>query len=827
MAGYSQGYGQGGHGQNPYAQNGYGQGSYGGDRYNSPAPSSTGQQSLRPAPGGYGGLSPDRNASNGTTSPFRQIEPHRQRPNRRSAEMRSRSRQGDGRAAQQIGEILEYMKSEWSFMTEEKCVPVKVALQLMDPSSLGLARRYDEFQDAQLQLQNALRAIVNEHHQGFNSSIGTFHQIQVSIQSSHDRVRALRDSLVEARSNLTVGKPEHKALASASHSYADMLEVLSTIEDLQQVPEKLEACISEKRFLAAVDLLQDALKVSKRSELEDIGALGDLKVYLSNQEHSLTDILTEELHNHLYLKSPYCEDRWRPYVKASDRSDVLPTPGASSSSQLFSFLDTLDTSEPLVEDASRNPEADSFHYIHMLAEALQKLGRIDEAVDDIEQRLPVELFKVVNRSSTEIQQKHPSTLHSEWKHRKGAMELPQGTGAQNVVLTDLLQTIYAKFEAIAESHRVLHDVIAGITKRENGTIDKRLTRSFKELWKLYQSEMRSLLHDYLSTRGSAADRMGQAASEGNVFRYQRDKTKKCTFRMDLIDSSATDIKTEREDVVATWQKFVPGLVSLSQAAAGNNAAAVAGQVDSSAAGHKLLVEPSVFNIGFLLPPSVLFLGRLKEIVPPASDIVVSTLTSFLNDFLINVFQPQMEETLTEYCAQSFTQLDTFQQDPQWAKHARKPIFKGAVKFYKIIIAFCRMLDDLTHDQMFSHLVITQMNTYYDKCNAWYRALVTRAQAAADGRQLKAAAYFAETGNVSEVVAQMMDADDDEKPSLQAEESTRLIAATRASPLEDSDLIADRKSHAQLCLLHNSMVCIYLPTPIGIEANNCSLGSLQI
>lgn len=29
---------------------------------------------------------------------------------------------------------------------------------------------------------------------------------------------------------------------------------------------------------------------------------------------SLTDILIEELHDHLYLKSPYCQDRWKPYT---------------------------------------------------------------------------------------------------------------------------------------------------------------------------------------------------------------------------------------------------------------------------------------------------------------------------------------------------------------------------------------------------------------------------------------------------------------------------------------------------------------------------------
>ena len=56
-------------------------------------------------------------------------------------------------------------------------------------------------------------------------------------------------------------------------------------EQLQLVPDKLEARISEKRFLTAVDILQDALRMIRKTEMEGIGALNDLRVYLSNQEH--------------------------------------------------------------------------------------------------------------------------------------------------------------------------------------------------------------------------------------------------------------------------------------------------------------------------------------------------------------------------------------------------------------------------------------------------------------------------------------------------------------------------------------------------------------
>ena len=713
--------------------------------------------------------------------------------------------QGEGRAVQQIEEILQNIQREWNFMIGDQCIPVQVALQLLDDSSLGLANRADEFRDTQRRLQEALRAVVNEHHQGFNSSIGTFHQIQASIQASHERVRALRDSLVQAKINLSSAKPEYQSLSSSSRSYGEMLDILHTIEQVQQIPDKLETNISEKHFLAAVDCLQDALRLIRKSEMEDVGALGDIKIYLSNQEHSLTDILIEELHNHLYLKSPYCEDRWKRYSQSEQGHNGQGVLSNASSRELFDFLDSLDASTPMSDDASHNPESETFSYIRVIVESLAKLDRLNEAVDSIEDRLPVELYRVVERSNNEVQQRHPSTTRTNFRTDHQGVELSFEDKNQSVVLKDLLDVLYAKFEAIAEAHRVFHEVITGVSRRNDQPGNTALTRGFKELWKLYQSEIRSLLHDYLTTGGIAGQRSGQGlAGDGNIFRQQRDRNKKCTFKLDLVDSQGERVRSETDEVVAIWQKFVPGLVSRDIDPDLTDAPGRAQLVDSSAAGHKLLVRPSVFNIGCLLPPSVTFLSRLKEIVPPNTDIVVSTLTSFLNDFLINVFHPQLEYTITDFCAQSFTQSDAFQEDVHWNRHSQRPIFKGTVKFFEIVKTFCRILADLTHDQLFTQLIITQMNTYYDKCSTWYKALVSRAQSEYESHSLIAAASLSENADVSAVVNKIAASDPGEKPSLLRQESSALVEILRSRRLTESDVISDRKSEAQLCLLFNSI-----------------------
>lgn len=88
--------------------------------------------------------------------------------------------------------------------------------------------------------------------------------------------------------------------------------------------------MSEKRLLQASILLVKSLKTINKQDMLDIGAVADLRSYLVGQEsvrrtvstallrtdnaQALRDILIDELHSHLYLKSFWCENRWAPYT---------------------------------------------------------------------------------------------------------------------------------------------------------------------------------------------------------------------------------------------------------------------------------------------------------------------------------------------------------------------------------------------------------------------------------------------------------------------------------------------------------------------------------
>ncbi|RFU32222.1 hypothetical protein B7463_g4101, partial [Scytalidium lignicola] len=726
----------------------------------------------------------------------------------------------ESRAEKQLGDVLEHIRAEWPAMSDDDCVPVYVALQLLDTSSVGRAHEYRKFEDSHRYLQESLKAIVHEHHQGFNSSIGTFHKIQASIQASQKRVRVLKESLNQSKASLASTDPEIRKLAAASHSYEEIIHTLSEIEDLRLVPDQLEARISEKRFLTAVEILQKALRRIRAPELDGIGALNELRSYFANQETALTDILTEELHDHLYLKSPYCQERWQTLAKgnggvAKDKPENTP-----SIRPFYEVLESMDLTEPMAEDPSRNPEADTFYYIELLVEALNKLGHLEDAVNNIKQRLPVELFSIVNETNSEVDQKHPSSL-------RGGISGAQGkdvfgireSGVRADVIDDLLWTLYGKFEAIAEGHRMFHDVVKAIIRREGINNSTGLLGSFRELWNLYQNEIRSLLHNYVTSDAdlfqfSSSPRQGPDGGKHNG-------RGEVLFQFSDADSKSVHMTTEYQDLEGIIKAAVPGLISGSRRGAegkkqqrlGDPSMGRAGSrritsnsydnKSGSIATHKSLVEPSVFNMSLLLPPTIGFLQRLKNIVPPSSDIVTSTLTSFLDNFLVNVFLPQLEETLGKLSDSVFEESEAFQQDPAWPTIARLPVFKGSSNFFSLITAFCKMLDTIPHDQALSQLIITQIMRYYDRCFDWYKSLVSRGRDT-DNFTLKTSASLAtEQSELHETMRKLWIAEGDEKDLLEKEVGL-LILHSNEHPLTQQDIIMDRETISSLCVLYTSM-----------------------
>jgi hypothetical protein len=84
------------------------------------------------------------------------------------------------------------------------------------------------------------------------------------------------------------------------------------------------------------------------------------------------------------------------------------------------------------------------------------------------------------------------------------------------------------------------------------------------------------------------------------------------FRLDYDSQAAR--KTE-EEMYRLLETSVPGLVLQRERTKEVVGLGGKGVLDGAITGHKLLVSPDPFNMVYLLPPTISFLDRVKELIP--------------------------------------------------------------------------------------------------------------------------------------------------------------------------------------------------------------------
>jgi exocyst complex component 4 len=67
---------------------------------------------------------------------------------------------------------------------------------------------------------------------------------------------------------------------------------------------------------------------------------------------------------------------------------------------------------------------------------------------------------------------------------------------------------------------------------------------------------------------------------------------------------------------------------------------------SSSAKHRTLVPPNAFNVSTLFQPTLSFIERASAIVPPGFEDETNGFGSVLEDFVVKVFLPQLDEKVT-------------------------------------------------------------------------------------------------------------------------------------------------------------------------------------
>lgn len=381
--------------------------------------------------------------------------------------------------------VLRKLKQEWGFLLESEFNPVSLSLALLPQGALH--SHAEAFASLSPLIESSLQGTLDDHYDSFATAITVNHGMIASLGTSQDGIASARQQLQSARDALGARRADLVQMWQRMQSVKEATRVLSLLEQLRGVPDELESLMTEKRFLEATQLLMRSLRLIQRDDLAELGATSDLRAYLRSQEHALLDILIEELQSHLYLKSYWCDGRWRAYVAGQDTLpdlvlglDAGPAPAMAASQALVTAASgtasSSGTSAPTwttlqtflrdvharrtsyMDDATTDPlrpttaattgwdevatpasltepptststpaEDDSFLYLEMLCESLARLGKIGYALDTIAQLVPTELHQLIDTTLDEVEARHASRHNGTPIRTAAVLIAPQAT----------------------------------------------------------------------------------------------------------------------------------------------------------------------------------------------------------------------------------------------------------------------------------------------------------------------------------------------------------------------------------------------------------------
>ncbi|KAI0830535.1 Sec8 exocyst complex component-specific domain-containing protein [Trametes gibbosa] len=778
----------------------------------------------------------------------REIEVQKARQMRIREKVPGRRATGKAKAGD-IDAVLDEIKDEWAVVTNPDFNPVDLALQLLDDSSLG--KDMDSFRRTKDMLSRAMKGSVDKHYQAFNAALPHHSSLLNHLDATQIQIKDARNALQEAKETLGSKRGDLVQLWSRNQTVEEMMRILDQIEHLKSVPDALESLILEKRLLQAAALLVRSLKLINKPDMLEIGAVSDLRSYLVGQETTLRDILVDELHSHLYLKSFWCESRWTVYspnqqgfvaqglqedAEFSDggarplsiSSPVSPT--APRTSRVAKFLNDLalrpndppfnvndsnyrnslsgpgitanatslglsfsSSSNTLSAFASsnvqpRNPEADSFAYLEMLLESLAALGKLGTGLDIVAQKLPGEIFSLIEVTIEEVSERAEygrrgsmigmidtgssgrlgdlSTLTSPaiTSNALGIAGVAVATALQGTslntrhtlmnptylrltalesstkvldqeVLRDFFWTLYSKLVAVSEGLRIVYEVANRIGSRRDykdpsGTKPGALF-PLEEVWAPIQAEVRTLLSDYITDeeQGAISGRnpisaINEVLREG---RFNRDKGKPIFRFADTdVKSSAKALRQHEEELTRILKDTVPGLVQGSENALQATLAAVGTDDRLMGTGqhHRLLVHPNAFHVSVLFQPTLAFLDSISDVLPAGLEAARSS-SAVLDEFVLKVYLPQLEDKVSALFHQTVTSPDAFESDPASLALSPRPLVKASVQLMALINSLCAMLRTTPfHRENYSRLILTVIGKFYQRCSDRFYDLVT-------------------------------------------------------------------------------------------------------
>lgn len=130
-----------------------------------------------------------------------------------------------------------------------------------------------------------------------------------------------------------------------------------------------------------------------------------------------------------------------------------------------------------------------------------------------------------------------------------------------------------------------------------------------------------------------------------------------------------------EELTRVLKESVPGLVAGTADSTVQTPLSGSDDRYASAGSHLRLLKPDPFHVTVLFQPTLVFLGRVEQVLPHGMSDAARAAVTFLDDFVLKVYLPQLEEKVSAFFHSAADGADAFQEDVSSRRLSPKPLVK--------------------------------------------------------------------------------------------------------------------------------------------------------
>lgn len=610
---------------------------------------------------------------------------------------------------------LGHVDAKWNRIITDKSNPLELALAFLDDTSVGLGHRYQNFQQLKTRIGYDLQEAVNEHFQVLNSNVASYSIAVDSITDVQENILQLKRHVNEAGKNITVKKGSLKELNDNAMGQTRMVEILSSIESLLQLPEKIEEHTRNSEYKEAQQLLARGFLSANIHDLWSLKALQILKQQLELQEHVLFNTLIEEIHNIIYSKKGLLisnQDILKNIGTVQDGFTSLENylynivnvdivkHSANMNTDFVKFLS--DIKRPNItfnKNAVDVAGGEEYERLFYLLAVLNDINKIPTAMSILTHRAKEEIHNIILKSTEEVRVNHPSLLKM-----AGNVTADNDFGLSvkdvlSVIIRKCFWKIFIKLLVAAQGHRVIFESVNILVPSSTASASYR----FDLVWSKLLDEIEILLSRYLNNNAVVVTEGTRRRSTSTPAIPKRKNSQIFTLQNNIKDSS--NAKDHANELKALLKDIFPGITISSSTELESIYVE-----EESFEQEEPLIPASVFNMKALLEPYLLFCRAASDIIPIQwNDKAVNSMKYFVS-YMDERFFPQLEMTLT-YLFEMRVEAN----NPYALENIEenKYIFKAAMDFRSL---FYKLLyvTNTTHSfrERISHAILELLNKFY-------------------------------------------------------------------------------------------------------------------